>query len=173
MRSDAFKPTEKSFDLSEATIALACVSGDVSLAVQAKREIGKFYESLSKAPYRTIFNPKVSGVFVWNSVRALRFIEAIISGEISKLEKKSGKEYGLLVHGNRIIALMAMKDSGVQQLARDYAYCVDEQRLSGSVMLSIQKINSFIHEKYPEKVLGTLFKNVSICKELYQHCMEH
>ncbi|EJL6412682.1 AIPR family protein, partial [Vibrio cholerae] len=59
VRTDAFKPSAKSFDLSEATIALACASNQVNLAVQAKREIGKFYENLSKAPYKSIFNPNV------------------------------------------------------------------------------------------------------------------
>lgn len=52
VRSDTFKPSEKSFDLLEATAALACATGEASYAVQAKREIGKFYEDLTKGLYK-------------------------------------------------------------------------------------------------------------------------
>jgi hypothetical protein len=170
VRSDSFKPSDNSFDLSEATVALACASGEVSLAVQAKREIGKFYENLSKAPYRVIFNPQVSGIYVLNSVKTLRQIEEVISIEISKLEKKSGKYYGLLVHGNRMIALLSMKELLVSREAKNYDYVV-----AGDVPEKVQnvilKTNDFVTEKYPDKVLGTLFKNTSICKELYQNCI--
>lgn len=62
VRSDTFKSGKLAIDLSEATIALACCTGQVGMAVQAKREIGKFYENLTKAPYKTIFNPSTSGV---------------------------------------------------------------------------------------------------------------
>jgi hypothetical protein len=171
VRSDTFKPTSKSFDLSEATIALACASGETSLAVQAKREIGKFYESLSKAPYRTIFNPQISGVYVLNSVRTLREIERVLASEISELDKKSGKYYGLLVHGNRMIALLVMKELGVANAAKHYEYLIDENVVSEKVKSIIVKTNNFVTEKYSDKVLGTLFKNASICKELYSECI--
>ena len=171
VRSDSFKPTDKSFDLSEATIALACASGDTSLAVQAKREIGKFYESLSKAPYRTIFNPNISGIYVLNSVRTLREIERVLASEVSQLDKKSGKYYGLLVHGNRMIALLAMKELGVANAAKNYEYSVDEDTVSEKVKNIIIKTNDFVTEKYSDKVLGTLFKNASICKQLYNDCI--
>ncbi len=171
VRSDSFKPSDKSFDLSEATIALACASGETSLAVQAKREIGKFYESLSKAPYRTIFNPQSSGVYVLNSVKTLREIERVLATQISQLEKKSGKTYGLLVHGNRMIALLAMKELGVANAAKKYEYLVDENKVSATVNDIIQKTKKFVTDKYPDKVLGTLFKNSSICKELYHECI--
>jgi hypothetical protein len=125
VRSDSFKPTDNSFDLSEATIALACASGEVSLAVQAKREIGKFYESLNKAPYRTIFNPNTSGIYVLNSVKTLRIIENILEGQVENMGKKSGKEYGILVHGNRMIALLAMKEINFSNSTNDYNLKVD------------------------------------------------
>ena len=41
VRSELFQPSDKAFDLQEATVALACASGNSSLAVQAKKGIGK------------------------------------------------------------------------------------------------------------------------------------
>ncbi len=51
--------TANSFDLFEATTALACTSGKVRLVVQLKREIGKLWEDASKAPYKELFKPDV------------------------------------------------------------------------------------------------------------------
>lgn len=50
-RSEGFKPSEIAFDLEEATVALACATGESNLAVLAKREIGRFWVDLDKAPY--------------------------------------------------------------------------------------------------------------------------
>src|SRR5207249_3032573 len=49
---DICPPTRTGFDLTEATVALACSQADIALAVQAKREIGKLWEDLEKAPYK-------------------------------------------------------------------------------------------------------------------------
>src|SRR5207244_6746589 len=49
------------FDLTEATVALACANTDVGLAVQAKREISKLWEDIAKPPYKQLFNSGVPG----------------------------------------------------------------------------------------------------------------
>lgn len=74
VRSDSFKPSKNSFDLQEATIALACASGQPNLAVQAKREIGKFYEDITRGIYKTLFNPNTSGIYVYNCIKINRLI---------------------------------------------------------------------------------------------------
>ena len=171
VRSDSFKPTENSFDLLEATIALACASNDVSLAVQAKREIGKFFDNLNKSPYRAIFNPQTNGVFVLNSVKVLREVDKILSEEIDLLAKKSGKEYGVLIHGNRIITLLVMKDIELAKSSNNYHLVIDQKTIKDFTSKNIGKINKFLSEHYADKVLGTLFKNSSICKEMYEYCI--
>ena len=55
------KPTpEIGCDFEEAAIALACAQSDVELAVQAKREISKFWEEIEKTPYTILFNSALS-----------------------------------------------------------------------------------------------------------------
>jgi hypothetical protein len=103
-RSESFVPSEKAFDLAEATAALACLSADSGLAVQAKREIGRFWTDLSKSPYKTIFNPTVNGITVYRAVAVLREIENSLNEAIKGLGKRSGRDYGVLVHGNRLIS---------------------------------------------------------------------
>ncbi|HCM0734349.1 TPA: AIPR family protein [Vibrio parahaemolyticus] len=171
VRSDAFKPSVRSFDLSEATIALACASNQVNLAVQAKREIGKFYENLSKAPYKSIFNPNVSGVYVSNVVKSLRVIESLLSEKIDSLTKKSGREYGILVHGNRMIALLVFSDLNLSKLANDYVFELSEREFEESFAKVVVNLSREVEAHYADKILGTLFKNTTICKDLYSKCI--
>jgi hypothetical protein len=85
MRSDSFRSGEKSFDLNEATVALACTSGKTALAVQAKSGIGKFFENLDRGIYKELFNSSTSGYYVYNSVKVVRSIDEILNSEIEKL----------------------------------------------------------------------------------------
>ncbi|HEK1040069.1 AIPR family protein [Proteus mirabilis] len=171
VRSDTFKATDKSFDLIEATVSLACASGQSNLAVQAKREIGKFYENTSKSPYKTIFNPNTSGVYVFNVVKCLRIIDRLIDGKISELEKKNGREYGVLIHGNRMIALIVFSKLNIGNDAQNYEFEMNESSIIPVFSDVINKLEDVLNKKYPEKVLGTLFKNATICKDIYSEVM--
>lgn len=171
VRSDSFKSADKSFDLSEATVALACSSNQVTLAVQSKREIGKFYDNLSKAPYKTIFNPNVSGVYVSNVVKCLRMVDSLLLQKIECLDKKSGREYGILVHGNRMIALLIFSDLNIKKIANDYTFELNRNNFRKSFDKVVLNLSMQIDEHYSDKILGTLFKNTSICKDLYSKCI--
>jgi AIPR protein len=46
---------DSTFDLEEATLALACANPDLSLATQAKREIGRLWEDVTKPPLQVAF----------------------------------------------------------------------------------------------------------------------
>lgn len=82
--------SDKSCNLIEATIALACASGDINLAVAAKTGTGRFFLDLSKAPYKTIFNPTISGSYTFNTISTLRQIDEWIKEKIKSQPKKSG-----------------------------------------------------------------------------------
>lgn len=165
MRSENFKLDEKTFDLLEATAALACASGKTSLAVQAKSGIGKFFENLEKGIYKEIFNPSVSGYFVYNAVKTIREIEIIIGKEINSLEKRSGRKYGVLVHGNRIISLLTIAKLKIKPDFNKIDFTIPEN-LESKTKEVIGEINDFLTSNYQESILGTLFKNSRKCNEL-------
>lgn len=169
VRSELFKPTDSSFDLNEATTALACVSKQSSLAVQAKREIGKFYENLNKSPYKTIFNQDTTGKFIFNSVRCLRAVEKLIRQKIDSLNSKSGKEYGILVHGNRMLALLTFSKLDINELAKRDDFTINETRIENAFNESFDSLDNQITLYYQGKILGSLFKNFGICKKIYQN----
>lgn len=168
VRSELFKPTDSSFDLNEATTALACVSKQPSLAVQAKREIGKFYENLNKSPYKTIFNQNTTGKFIFNSVRCLRVVEKLIRLKINSLNSKSGKEYGILVHGNRMLALLTFSKLDINELAKRDDFAINETHIENAFNESFDNLDKQITLYYQGKILGSLFKNIGICKKIYQ-----
>jgi hypothetical protein len=92
--------------LVEATIALACAEDDVELAVQAKREIGKLWEDITRAPYKKIFNGSRTCDDILAKVNAFRKVESAIS---AYQIKTSGKNHNISVHGNRLIFHIAYR----------------------------------------------------------------
>lgn len=165
-RIETFKTTDNAFDLSEATIALACASKQVPLAVQAKREIGKFYENVNKQPYTTIFNIGTTGRYVYIAVKCLRKIEQLIQDKISSLPKRSGKAYGTLIHGNRMLAYLVLKQINIHTLVQQNEIDLDPLTIPDKFNLAYEKLLNIIEHHYPDKVLGTLFKNATICKKI-------
>jgi len=99
------------FDLTEATVALACANSDVALAVQAKREISKLWEDIGKAPYKQLFNPGVTGPSVWEAVQALRAVDTSLQREGKKY---AGRDALVCVHGNRFIQWASLKAIGMK-----------------------------------------------------------
>jgi hypothetical protein len=102
VRSESFQPTEKSFDVVESTTALACASGKGHLVVQLKREIGKLWEDISTSPYKELFNPSISWLYIWRCIRIQRKIDAIL--EALRKKETHECEESILIHGNRLIS---------------------------------------------------------------------
>jgi len=170
VRSDSFKPHDKSFDLQEATVALACCSGQPNLVIQAKREIGKFYEDLSKGIYKAIFNSETTGAYLFNCIKIVRSIDKIFTEEISKLQKKSGRFYGLLVHGNRIITYIVVQKLK-PSLFKKANFEIKVEELNSVTNNIIQNVFSYLEKKYSDNIVGTLFKNVTKCRDIVESCV--
>ncbi len=167
VRSDSFTSSSKSFDIEEATIALACASDEIGLPVQAKREVGKFYENLNKGIYKQIFNPRTSGRYVYNTILLNREIDKAILSKINSLGKKSGKEYGILVHGNRFLSFLIQSKISIP---KDNFINLNPESIRTILDESLTKLKEIVSTDYPDNVLGTLFKNKSKCEAIFEKC---
>jgi hypothetical protein len=171
VRSEDTVSSPSSCDLVEVTTALACSSKDANLAVQVKTGVSRFYADLTKAPYKSIFNPTVSGARAFNATLVLREVDLWIDSAKANMPKKGGPGWGTLVHGNRILAAAVF-------------YQIKEQMLAQPIMsfrttlpsLNVPALCSMVHGKmiaaiaqhYPTRVLAVLFKNPTMSKHVYE-----
>lgn len=150
----------KRFDLTEATVALACSNVDVTLAVQAKREIGKLWEDLSKAPYKQLFNAGVTGPVVWQAVQAMRTVDQALA---ATTKTYSGRENLICVHGNRFIQWATLRRLGyaiAQPLSKS------ESEVQAAVQVTVAKVIELVKADFADAYPASLFKNLAKCKEL-------
>lgn len=172
-RSEGFKESDISFDLEEATVALACATGDSSLAVLAKREIGRFWADLDKPPYRRLFNPSVSSIYIYHCVLFQRMVERRIAEIIRSLDKRSGKKYGVLVHGNRLIAAAVFRRQQFSPPLGDPRFEVVKQyeAVKSIVDHVIDVLTKEVEARHADNFLAVVFKNPTKSKVLFDECV--
>ena len=166
MRSEIYVPSEKSFDITEATVALACASGKTSLVVNAKSNIGKFYENLQRGIYKEIFNPSITGCFVRNCIELNRYIENYLKEKVRLLPRKAGREYGVLIHGNRVIEMLLIKRLHFKNELASTEFSINQDTVKRAVDAISEEIVTYLSEHYQDSFLATLFKNASKTDEL-------
>jgi hypothetical protein len=152
--------TANRFDLTEATIALACCHGDVALAVQAKREISKLWENLSKAPYKQLFNAGVTGPSVWQAVQAFRAVDQAL---VAEGKNHIGRDGLVCVHGNRFIEWAALRSLG---MATSQAFAPIAAQVPTVVRATVATVVAGVKAEHPDSYPASLFKNLSKCKTL-------
>lgn len=148
------------FDLTEATVALACANADVALAVQAKREISKLWEDITKAPYKQLFNAAVTGPSVWQAVQTLRAVEVQFQGEA---QKHSGRDALICVHGNRFIQWATLRALNIK--AGDPFSDVAD-KVPDAVSATVEKVIANVKSDYADSYPASLFKNLGKCRAL-------
>lgn len=153
---------EKRFGLVDATVALACSTSSPDLAVQAKREIGKLWEDLSRAPYKLMFNGSLTGLRLWHLVQVLREIDRALD---VRLETDDPKKRGTIVNGNRIIAHLTFQNLDLSHIGTEN-FPIDNIKSSiGPITSEIcDSVSSVIETQYSDAYLAHLFKNLSKCK---------
>jgi hypothetical protein len=166
-RGEYEKNDQISFDLVESTTALSCSSDDISIVVQLKREIGLLWDDLENAPYKKLFNPIVTGRYVYNCVRTQRIIEQAIKNKEKSLV--SGRDKSIAIHGNRIISLLAYKTINTKKYITE-KFDFDNLNLIGVMESKVEVIYNLLKEiidsDYDKAIIVTLFKNKTKCQDI-------
>ncbi|MBD1864262.1 MULTISPECIES: AIPR family protein [Trichocoleus] len=162
--------TNTSCELIEVTTALACATTDPDLAVQIKTGTSRFFTDLTKPPYKTIFNPSTSGAKAFNATVVHRKIDDWIEKKKHSLSKKSGIVWGVLVHGNRILAAAVFKkfNANLSESISDFSKQLDQNKLEAFCDEVYDKMVSAIEAHYSTKFLANLFKNPTISKHVFE-----
>jgi hypothetical protein len=147
----------------DATVALACAYSP-ELAVQAKREIGRLWEDVSKPPYKLLFNGSVTATRIWRAVEVLRAVDDTLRDEQKRLE---GRERSVAVHGNRLIAHAVFRALPTNALETG-----DMGAISASVpnltRRALSEVQQIVERDYPSNYLASLFKNASRCGDVIE-----
>ena len=150
------------FDLPDATVALACSHSDISLAVQAKREIGKLWEDIARPPYKCLFNASINGLHLWKIVQIQREIDSQLSVEYSA---RTGRDSMFAIHGNRFLSHQVFKRIGTDALS---SVDIEATKQSAKALVT-EQLNSCIkatNDLFADSYLASLFKNLKKCKEI-------
>ena len=169
-RSGDFTSKPTSCDLNELTTALACATNDPAHAVALKTGIGRFFDR-NRPLYKSIFNPTVSGSYAFNTILVQREIDGWVEKRKKSNLKKSGAAWGVLVHGNRLLAAAVHKRIGTQHMLEpilDFKNTLPSLNVEAECENIHTSMTSVIEEKFPSKFLAVLFKNPANSKEVFE-----
>lgn len=156
--------------LEEATISLACAQNDVSLVVDAKSGIGRLWDDIKKPPYTLLFNKSLTGPQLWRIIQVYRSIES----RLVRLKKsKEGKERAITIHGNRLIAHIAMQSASFNLYDGSEKLIIDEiNEIAELCDKALDLIHETVIELYPDAYIANLFKNLMKTTEITKSVIE-
>lgn len=166
---DYSQTNTKVIDLDEALNALACLSKNNTIVATLKSNRGRFFESFDGSLYRTIFNPKLSGVKLINAVTHFRVIERAISTTLSATDKSThSRRHLIITHGNRYYASVLLNmipnlNNSNDQLIPNVA------QITMDLASLIDATESYIEENYPNAYPARFFANPAKIQELYSN----
>lgn len=157
--------TSEGFTFEDAAIALACLSSDIQYAVQAKREVGRLWEDITKAPYTIFFNSGTSALRMWRAVQVMRSVESELRAYQAANE---GKDRLIATHGNRFV-LHIVFQSGLNLDDENLEDTIERAKSEVGATLNrlIEATISLYETSYP----SNLFKNLTKCRDLKTHML--
>jgi hypothetical protein len=137
-----------------------CARSSNCRAPQAKREIGKLWEDITKAPYKQLFNAGVPGPVVWEAIQALRAVQASLQVQAKNY---GGRDALVCVHGNRFIEWASLRALGMKpgELFANFASAVPN-----AVQKTVAAVVTGVKASYADSYPASLFKNLGKCRAL-------
>lgn len=165
-RSDeTVKQDDQNCYVDEVITALACSTDDVTLSVQAKREVGKLWEDISKKPYIDIINASVTATQAWRAVKTMREATNRL-----KLKEKTGtgRVKSCFIHSNRFVLNVVFKKMG--QLALSDPNFDFNNYFTNILPTIIDEVadstKDKVEELFPASLIHQVFRNFTKCKQL-------
>ncbi|MGY2849316.1 hypothetical protein ACVIWU_000800 [Bradyrhizobium sp. USDA 4509] len=163
-RGEADPAAASGFTIRAATVAAACASGDLRLAVAAKRYISGLWDDIKKEPYIKLFNDSTTAVYLWNIVQLMNTVDATLAKKADDLE---GRERLIAVHGNRFILFCVFSKIDLVQLSSPATDLTSLKTTCEKLALKfLDAVISAIADKFPDSYPGNIFKNQDRQEEL-------
>lgn len=158
-RSGETDPTpDKGCSVVEATVALACSDQQSALSTQAKREISRLWDDISKAPYKQIFNASVTYLRIWRCVQVMRIVDSELDSNEMKLD---GRPRGIVVHGNRLALHLIFQQLAMTKIDDPkYDWKTELLRVKALLAATVLPLVTLVENEYPGYP-ASLFKNAT------------
>jgi len=164
---DYSQTNAKIIDLDEALNSLACLTKSNTIVATLKSNRGRFFENFEGALYRTVFNPRVSGLKLINTVLFFRVIDKLIGQVLNSIDKATQSRRHLIVtHGNRYYASVLLNQMPIINRSTEIL-TPDEADLGGRLMTIINATEDYIERVYPSAYPARFFANPAKIEELY------
>lgn len=161
-------------DFEEATIALACCSGDIALATTAKRETGLLWSQMDN--YRKIFNPSLSGNVLVFSVIFSRMASTWLDAHRKLTQEEI--DHIIITHGNRYMLFFmyehARQRSDLKKEMSEFnaaLLTIDFFQATGGHLLQLMR--EFITKAENRHMITLGFKNLNFLNKLHSFCVEN
>ncbi|RRZ69771.1 hypothetical protein EGK39_25040 [Klebsiella oxytoca] len=157
----------KVIDLDEALNALACLSKNNTVVATLKSNRGRFFENFDGALYKSIFNPRLSGAKLINSVNHFRVIDKAIGAALTETDKYThSRRHLIITHGNRYYASVLLNSVPSLNSSTD-RLTPDIEKLNSDLLALISRTEAYIEEHYPNAYPARFFANSAKIQELY------
>jgi hypothetical protein len=149
----------------EVITALACSKDDITLSVQAKREVGKLWEDITKKPYNEIINNSVTAIQVWRAVKTMR---AVTNRLKIKEKGETGRSKSCYIHSNRFVLNIVFDLMGIGILNDpsfdfgNYYNLLLPDKIDEIAEITKTKVE----ELFPSSLIHQIFRNFKKCKDL-------
>jgi hypothetical protein len=102
-----------------------------------------------------------------------RKIDHCIDALIKELGLNSGRDYGVAVHGNRMVSALVFSSLNMAEHRNPQSHF--DSLLAGDVIANFTKtaylsLKDAVADRYGNAMIPTLFKNLSKCRELFDAC---
>ncbi len=155
---------DKGCSIVDATVALACANDDMSLAVVAKREVGRLWENIENPPYTTLFNESTNAFEVWRAVEIMRKVDSTLK-ELAETEPPRGDM--VAVHGNRLILHCVFMNPDIKGFRSVGADFEGTKRIAAETTKRVfVAMAKDVETYYENSYLATLFKNQNKCRDI-------
>ena len=157
---------EFNYTFDEAATALAASQEEVTLSVQAKREVGKLWESLNSAPYTDLFNDQLTPTRLKHVLKINRAIKNEL--EILYNTQTDARKKRILVLGNIFITHLVMQN--VKRSDLENKSLAIENYIKETIKPLTKKYSKdtiiTVNSKYSNSNIPQLFRNFTKCRDI-------
>ena len=157
---------EFNYTFDEAATALAASQEEVTLSVQAKREVGKLWESLNSAPYTNLFNDQLTPTRLKHVLKINRAIKNEL--ELLYNTQTDARKKRILVLGNIFITHLVMQN--VKRSDLENKSLAIKKYIKETIKPLTKKYAEdtiiTVNSKYSNSNIPQLFRNFTKCRDI-------